>query len=131
MGDRLIFEPSWEKAIAKQDRIRIEQLHEKSPIRHGELTWLPIRAAMNHQGSLLAMVLIQNGEEETFKAERIFLNYYENKRGMVASSRFDSPQVVVLPDTSMPWTFVFPKTSLHQRPLLMHWEVKLSKNSYD
>ncbi len=131
MTDRLIFEPSWDKAIANQDRKAIEQLHKASPIQQGELTWTPIRAAMNHQGSLLAMVLIQNGKEETFRAKGIFLDYYENKRGKVASFRFDSPQVVVPPNSSMPWTFVFPKISLHQRPSLVQWEIQLSKYSYD
>ncbi|MCF6410844.1 SLAP domain-containing protein [Pseudalkalibacillus salsuginis] len=131
MADRLIFEPSWEKAIAKQDRKAIEQLHKASPLQKGKLTWTPIRAAMNHQGSLLAMVLIQNGKEETFRAEGIFLDYYENKRGKVASFRFYVPQVVVPPNSSMPWTFVFPKISLHQRPSLVQWEIQLSKYSYD
>ncbi|WP_261131196.1 SLAP domain-containing protein [Bacillus sp. Marseille-Q3570] len=129
MGDKLIFDPSWERAIANQDRNRIEQLHKKSPIQEGKLTWTPIRAAMNHQGSLLAMVLIQNGTSETFKAADILLDYYEKERGLVASSRFDLSQVVLSSNTSMPWTFVFAKSSILQRPLLINWHLKLSKDS--
>ncbi|MGP4081680.1 SLAP domain-containing protein [Pseudalkalibacillus sp. R45] len=131
MADKLIFEPSWEKAIAIQDRNKIEQLHKKSPIQEGKLTWTPIRAAMNHHGSLLAMVLIQNGTTETFEADGILIDYYEKERGVVASSRFEFSQVVVPSNASMPWTFVFPKVTIRQRPLLIDWNLKLSKNSKD
>ncbi|MGM7703151.1 SLAP domain-containing protein [Pseudalkalibacillus sp. Hm43] len=129
MDDKLVFDPAWEKAIAPQDREAIEELHRNNPVREGELRWTPIRAALNHQGSLLAMVLMQNGLSESFTADAIDLTYAEKERGTIAESQFNLPNVHVPPGASMPWTFVFSQQKLTMRPLLQDWFIKLSEKS--
>ncbi len=129
MDDKLVFDPAWEKAIAPRDRETIQELHRQNPVREGELRWTPIRAALNHQGSLLAMVLIQNGLAANFKAEGIDLTYVEQEQGAIATSEFNLPNVNVPPGASMPWTFVFPKQTITNRPLLKDWFVTPSEKS--
>lgn len=124
MEDKLVFDPAWEKAIAPQDREAIKILHHQNPVVNGEVRWTPIRVAMNHQGSLLAMVLIQNGLADDFTAEGINLRYIEKGRGAIAESSFNLPNVRVQSCSSMPWTFVFPEHTILKRPLLNQWLVE-------
>ncbi|WP_349408894.1 SLAP domain-containing protein [Pseudalkalibacillus sp. SCS-8] len=124
MKDRLVFEPSWEKAISDEDRKTITRLHEQNPIQKGVLQFTPIRAAMNHHGALLAMVLIQNGWDEPFTVDGIPFTYTEEGRGVIAECQFRIAQVHVPAGASMPWTFVFPKETIRRRPLLKDWTLK-------
>ncbi|MCF6138983.1 SLAP domain-containing protein [Pseudalkalibacillus berkeleyi] len=127
MEERLLFDPAWEKAIAPRDRESIEQLHQSHPVVNGELSWTPINVALNHQGSILAMVLIQNGLEETFTAENLSLIYREHTRGVVAEANFQLKQVQVPSGASMPWTFVFPEQTVRKRPRLSDWQVEVAE----
>jgi SLAP domain-containing protein len=125
MDDKLVFDPAWEKAIAPQDREAIKILHHQNPVVYGEVRWTPIRVAMNHQNSLLAMVLIQNGLTKDFTAEGINLTYIEKDRGVIAKSAFNLPNVRIRTGFSMPWTFVFPEHAIVKRPLLNQWHIEL------
>ncbi|WLD93232.1 SLAP domain-containing protein [Alkalihalobacillus sp. AL-G] len=129
MNHKLMFEPSWQKAISPIDRKSITDIFENSTPVQNRVIYTQIRAAMNHRGALLAMVLVQNGTEEAFSIQDLTLQYEERGRGVVAQNSFNLPEIITEANTSMPWTFVFPKSSINQRPLLKDWTVTDSKKS--
>ena len=113
----LKFEASWDKAIAKPDRLYIEKVFEetkKSLSNH--IVFSPIKEAINHKNELLVTVLVHNFTQHalSFHKTRIF---YLIEEDVIAKNDFTIPAFVVPSKTSMPWTFIFPVHSLiEERP---------------
>ncbi|WP_257347539.1 SLAP domain-containing protein [Pseudalkalibacillus decolorationis] len=121
MNHKLMFESSWEKAISPVDRKTITEIYLNQPPVGNTITYTTIRAALNHYGALLAMVLIQNGTKDSFSIRNLDLQYEEEGRGVIAQHCFNLPKIIIEKHTSMPWTFVFPQDTIAQRPLLINW----------
>lgn len=109
---KLKFEDSWDKTISEQDRERILDIfmetHDSSG--HG-VEFTPLWQAMNHKGELLVTVLVQNYSDHDLVFHNQKLCFTVNQE-MVASHTFTIPALVLEGETSMPWTFIFPKESL-------------------
>lgn len=109
----LVFEEKWDKALPEQDRKKIEEtFHQIDHTNKANVvTFTSLWQAKNYRHDLLVTVLINNyGKEEiTFKDTN--LAYAENDQ-LAATQHFQLDRVVVPAQTSMPWTFIFPKSSL-------------------
>ena len=113
----LNFETSWEKAIATKDRKLITEIFQKSNTTDGQSIRLePIWEAMNYKGEVLITVLIHNFMDKglTFQNQKFI---YLEKESIIAEHIFTVSQLVIKPKTSMPWTFIFPIESLHQKEI--------------
>ncbi|WP_171038075.1 SLAP domain-containing protein [Aquibacillus sediminis] len=109
---KLQFENSWNKTISKQDREQIEKtflevmLQEDIPIQFTVL-W----HAVNHSGDLLVTTLVHNTTTEMVRFDDATIQYSVNNN-MVAEYSFSLPTLHIAPQTSMPWTFIFPTDSI-------------------
>lgn len=122
----LVFESAWDKTIAPADRERIVQLfHETKSKSNESVAFVPIRQARNHERCLLVTVLIHNFTENDFAIENMRMNYLESSRP-VAEHEFSFPHIKVSGKTSMPWTFIFPYSSLMKEPTLQDGELRMS-----
>ena len=114
---KLKFEASWDKAIAKPDRLYIEKVYkETKKSLSNNIVFSPIREAINYKNELLVTVLVHNFTEHSlsFHKTRIF---YLIEEDTIAQNDFTIPAFVVPSKTSMPWTFIFPEHSLvEERP---------------
>ena len=109
---KLIFEPSWEKALSKKDRLEIEDIFVRTKFNQSDGILLsPIREAMNHKGELLVMVLIHNFSNNEFTLNEKVLTYTQYGK-VTAQHTFTHSSVKIEPHTSMPWTFIFPVESM-------------------
>lgn len=109
---KLIFEPSWEKALSRKDRTEIEDIFSRTKQDPSDGILLsPIRQAINHKGELLITVLIHNFSNMKFTLNEKELTY--SQFGIIlAEHTFTHSTVKIEPHTSMPWTFIFPVESI-------------------
>lgn len=124
---RLVFEAAWDKTIAPIDREFITKtFHETKDNPKEKIIFTPIRQAINHQGSLLVTVLIQNfTNDSSLLLENIHVIYKENNE-LIAEHSFSHPHVTITKKTSMPWTFIFPSSSLVQDPALQSGTISIA-----
>lgn len=129
MEQRLCFHEKWEKALAPRDKSHITELFLHLEHQKG-LTFPGIRVAQNHKGELLASVLIENCMDREWSTP---INLLYSEAGMVlAEHQFTNNVLTVSPYTSMPWTFIFPKSSLVWEPQYHDWNVdKKETGLYD
>lgn len=107
----LQFETAWDKTIAPADRENIEFLFEETKEKNNEnVAFLPIRQDYNHRQDLLVIVLLHNFTDQAFSFENIDLAYLE-KDQLIAAHHFSFQNLTLPAKTSMPWTFIFPKTA--------------------
>ncbi|TQR16597.1 SLAP domain-containing protein [Psychrobacillus vulpis] len=121
----LKFEPSWDKALSNKDREEINAIFletNKGSLLNVHLS--PIRQVTNHRGDLLVTVLVHNftHKELTFK-EKILV-YIENEI-IMAKHVFTLPSLIIQPQVSMPWTFIFPANSLHSHLTLENGRLEI------
>ncbi|MCK6259294.1 SLAP domain-containing protein [Fictibacillus sp. KIGAM418] len=115
---RLVYENSWDKAVADQDRETIEKVFQETCIPgEQETSFSMIRTALNYKGELLVTGVLHNYKQDRFTVEKKQLTYKEEGR-TIAESVFTIPQIVLEAETSMPWTFIFPVESIKNEPVL-------------
>ncbi|WP_391119428.1 SLAP domain-containing protein [Psychrobacillus sp. L3] len=109
---KLAFEKSWDKALSGKDRKEIEKIFlETSRMNLPNVLLSPIRQAFNHKGELLITVLVHNFTQKAFNFHKTRLIYRENDV-TIAENIFTLQALIIQPNTSMPWTFIFTKDSL-------------------
>ncbi|KMM36536.1 SLAP domain-containing protein [Guptibacillus hwajinpoensis] len=118
----LLFEEKWDRTIAPRDRQMFQTIYEQNPIEKGRLKFVPVRAAFNHQGCVLASVCILNGTEDWLLQDRLL--YYKEKDDVVAKERF-THDLIIPSMTAVPWTFIYHPNSFIQPPSLHNWDISL------
>ncbi|KYC90332.1 MULTISPECIES: SLAP domain-containing protein [Heyndrickxia] len=122
---KLQFESAWDKTLSDNDRERIKNVFFKTNYSNdNSIQFTPLWQAINHKGELLVTTLIHNFSEHpvTFKNKKLL--YYENNK-MIADHTFSIPNLLVEKKTSMPWTFIFPADSFHQKADLMNGYIEM------
>ncbi|AUJ24729.1 SLAP domain-containing protein [Virgibacillus dokdonensis] len=113
---RLLFEASWEKTIDARDREEIEKVFEQvKEMKESRQSFFILSQARNHRNDLLVTVLIQNGLETDWVLCGGKLTYYEANK-LIATEVFSDKRLIVPAKCSMPWTFIFPESSVQQEP---------------
>lgn len=115
---QLQFEASWEKAIAQKDRDEIEQLFQRTrQKREEDVECVVVRIAINHRQHLLVTALIHN-----FSQKPLQFNHRELQYAASITKSFHIPSLIIPPQTSMPWTFIFTEG----QPFEMDGQLKIS-----
>jgi SLAP domain-containing protein len=114
----LQFESSWDKTLSIKDRKIIEGIFLKTRLpNHNSCQLTPVWQAINYRGELLITVLVHNFGRQVLSFYEKNLRYVENKE-IIAEHIFTIPSLIVQPETSMPWTFIFPVESLKSQATL-------------
>ncbi|MCM3388347.1 SLAP domain-containing protein [Ureibacillus chungkukjangi] len=122
---QLLFEASWEKALAPNDRQNIERIfHETKSLNHSAHYCAPIREAINHKEALLVTVLVHNFMDYPLIFENTRL-LYRIQGKTIAEEIFNLPALTIPPKASMPWTFIFPKGSYKQELTYKYGELEI------
>ncbi|WP_404405249.1 accessory Sec system S-layer assembly protein [Jeotgalibacillus malaysiensis] len=113
---KLELDPSWEQSIAETDREQLEQLVKslQAP-KAGEVNFMGISANYAKDGSLHTAVLLRNGSDRKLELRQLPLAVEDAVGDMVASGGFKFDALEVNPNTSKPWTFVFPAEMVEKK----------------
>lgn len=123
---KLALQSTWDRAISDQDRKIIQETYQDSPAPQvGKISYIPIRAGLNVHDNLFATVLIQNGSFEDLKIEQLHL-LFEESNTIIAEESFTISELVILANTSSPWTFIFQKENvMKSKPHFNSWSLRL------
>ncbi|MFD2618646.1 SLAP domain-containing protein [Terrilactibacillus laevilacticus] len=114
---QLLFESSWDKTISMKDRKIIHETFLKTKTGDHNIHFVPLWQALNHKENLLVTVLIHNFSDELLSFNHTTIKYFEDRKQM-AKYVFHLPALVVEAETSMPWTFIFPKETISENAKL-------------
>ncbi|MFJ5622838.1 SLAP domain-containing protein [Peribacillus loiseleuriae] len=115
---KLQYESSWDKTLSNKDRKIIEGIFlDTSLPNQNSIQFTSLWQAINHKGELLVTVLVHNFSHQVCSFMNKKLRYMENNE-IIAEHTFTLPSLIVQPETSMPWTFIFPVESLNSHELL-------------
>lgn len=120
----LDLEESWEKALAGQDREKLEILvKEMNPPKPGEVNFMGIQATQTEEGALHVTLLIRNGSEKNIQLQQLPLIVEDATHEIIAKGGFQLDSLEIKANTSKPWTFIFPKEILLKEKLdLSQWK---------
>ncbi|RQW22399.1 SLAP domain-containing protein [Shouchella lehensis] len=110
MMQTIHLQSAWKKTIAEGDLNELKALLVVGKTER----FIPYRQAFNHQGDLLVTVLIQNLSSVGDVWDTKLVAYVEEGK-TIAECSFSIDTVP--PNTSMPWTFIFPKDRFIQTPM--------------
>ncbi|MGE8080122.1 SLAP domain-containing protein [Peribacillus loiseleuriae] len=115
---KLQYESSWDKTLSNKDRKIIEGIFLNTSLpNQNSIQFTSLWQAINHKGELLVTVLVHNFSHQVCSFMNKKLRYIENN-DIFAEHTFTLPSLTVQPETSMPWTFIFPVESLNSHELL-------------
>ncbi|HLQ73425.1 MAG TPA: accessory Sec system S-layer assembly protein [Bacillota bacterium] len=110
---RLELEESWEKSIGESTRDSLEKIvDEAKPLKPGEVNFLGISANQKENKDLSITVLIRNGTENNISFKEIPLAVRDATGEEVVRGHFKLDDFSVSANTSKPWTFIFPASTL-------------------
>jgi SLAP domain-containing protein len=112
---KLVFESAWDRTLAQKDRQEIERVFSEIVVEgkegHQAVT---LKTAFNHKREFLVTVLLNNYSKSSLSLLGKKLVYKEKNWTI---GEFESAYTLVIPpQTSMPWTFIFPAESLIDQP---------------
>ena len=123
---KLQYESSWDKTLSNKDRKIIEGIFlETSLPNQNRIQFTSLWQAINHKGELLVTVLVHNFSHQVCSFINKKLRYLENNE-IIAEHIFTLPSLTVQPETSMPWTFIFPVESLKSHGSLENGRLECS-----
>ncbi|MET3726576.1 SLAP domain-containing protein [Fictibacillus halophilus] len=112
---KLEFESAWDKTIAHQDREEIKRVFsELSAEEHVRQQAVILKTAYNHKEEFLVTVLVNNYSTEPLSLIGKKVLYQEE--GYTIGEMDSRYTLEIPPETSMPWTFIFPAASLRRNP---------------
>ncbi len=112
---KLEFESAWDKTIAHQDREEIKRVFsELSAEEHVRQQAVILKTAYNHKEEFLVTVLVNNYSTEPLSLIGKKVLYQEE--GHTIGEMDSRYTLEIPPETSMPWTFIFPAASLRRNP---------------
>lgn len=108
---KLVFEDAWDRTVSQKDRAEIEHIFQKevSNLNTG-VTFSTVRIAINHKNERLVTAIVHNRTAQNLVFEHTQLQFHDGDT-MLAEHNFSLPALQVSPETSMPWTFIFPANS--------------------
>lgn len=111
MRQKLVFEDKWDKTLSEKDRDYIKRIFRDTSASTRKIEIVPFWTARNHKNELLVTVLIHNRSSESILFDEKRLTFIANEQ-IVASHIFSYPSLIIKQQTSMPWTFIFPKETI-------------------
>lgn len=114
---RLIFESAWDKTIDVKDRQDIITAFEQAKQSGDNQLFIPLCSAINHRRDLLVSVIIQNDTDKILSLQHKTLTYLEGAKP-IAAQTFHDRRLTIPAKCSMPWTFIFPSSTLKKEPQL-------------
>lgn len=127
---QLAFEAAWDKTISKQDREEIELAFQKSltKLKDEAIPFTTIWIAQNYKEELLVTALVHNQTNEPLRFHQTSVELWDGDKRL-ANHIFTIPSLHIKANTSMPWTFIFPRESYELPETIKNGKLKLGKGA--
>lgn len=131
-GHQLDLDPSWEKQLTAAQKEHLENIVKGLPeLKDAEINFTGLQIQQTDEGALNATVLIRNGHHKAVNLEQLPLEIYDANSNRVAHGSFKmDPPITVEPNTTKPWTFIFPASLVEKEELdLSRWSARVARQS--
>lgn len=122
---RLDIDPTWEAKISEEQKEELRNLVSTLPkLGENEVSLHPVSAHIHEDGNLVATLLIRNGSKQAVDLQSLPLELINDNQETIVVGQFTLPPLTILPNTSKPWTFIFP-ADMVQKSEFTRWTVKI------
>lgn len=129
LSHRLDLAPSWEEGLSLEQKEALEKVVADLPeLKSTEVNFVGFQAQVQEDGSIPVSVFIRNGHTKEMNVEQLPLELIDANEDVVASGSFKLEDFSVKPNTTKPWTFIFPKDLVQkENPDFSRWVVRVKQ----
>ncbi|HFJ9403574.1 accessory Sec system S-layer assembly protein [Bacillus cereus group sp. TH260-2LC] len=120
----LDLDPSWEAQLPEASKEALRNFVDNlTPPNDGEINFLGLQAARKENGDLHTTLLIRNGCKDNIQLEQLPLHIEDATGAVVVKGAFTLPNLEIKANTTKPWSFVFPASSILKEDMdLSSWK---------
>lgn len=109
-GHQLDLDDTWKKQLPKDQQEKLAEIVKTLPkLGKTEVNFTGLQTKLNDDNSLHASIFIRNGHDKAINLEQLPLEIVDARGEIVAKGSFKlDPVLTVQPNTTKPWTFIFP-----------------------
>ena len=109
-GHQLDLDETWKKQLPASEQEKLAEIVKTLPkLGKTEVNFTGLQAKVNEDNSLHASIFIRNGHDKAINLEQLPLEIIDARGEIVAKGSFKlQPVLTVQPNTTKPWTFIFP-----------------------
>ena len=109
-GHQLDLDDTWKKQLPKEQQEKLAEIVKTLPkLGKTEVNFTGLQTKLNEDNSLHASIFIRNGHDKAINLEQLPLEIVDARGVIVAKGSFKlDPVLTVQPNTTKPWTFIFP-----------------------
>ena len=110
-GHQLDLDDTWKKQLPETEQEKLAEIVKTLPkLGKTEVNFTGLQAKLNEDNSLHASIFIRNGHDKAINLEQLPLEIMDARGVVVAKGSFKlNPVLTVQPNTTKPWTFIFPE----------------------
>ncbi|OCA88974.1 accessory Sec system S-layer assembly protein [Pseudobacillus wudalianchiensis] len=121
---------SWEEALPEEEKEKLQQIVQQlgAPGKD-ELNFTGLQAKLAEDSKFHVTVLIRNGYNRLINIEQLPLQVLDSQKQVIAEGQFNLGSLEIQPNTTKPWSFIFPKELVkNETPDLSSWSVQVKNN---
>lgn len=127
-GHQLDLDETWQKQLPKEEQEKLAEIVKTLPkLGKTEVNFTGLQAKLNNDKSLHASIFIRNGHDKAINLEQLPLEIVDARGVVVANGSFKlDPILTVQPNTTKPWTFIFPADLVNVKGIdLSRWTARV------
>lgn len=129
-GHQLDLDDTWKKQLPETEQEKLAEIVKTMPkLGKTEVNFTGLQAKLNDDNSLHASIFIRNGHDKAINLEQLPLEIMDARGVVVAKGSFKlDPVLTVQPNTTKPWTFIFPDSLVSADGMdLSRWTARVSQ----
>ena len=122
---QLDLEPNWKEQLSEAQIEHLQQIVADLPeLKEDEVNFMGLEAVLKEDASFAVTVFIRNGSSKAISIEQLPLIVEDADGDRVCQGGFALNDFAVQPNTTKPWTFIFPEPLVQKKnPNLSSWKV--------
>jgi len=129
-GHQLELDPSWEKQLPAAQKEELAKIVDTLPkLGETEVNFTGLQAKLADNGNLNVSIFIRNGHNKAINLEQLPLEIIDATGKQIANGSFNmDPVLTVQPNSTKPWTFVFPAELVDAKEAdLSRWTARVTQ----
>lgn len=127
-GHQLDLDETWKKQLPETEQEKLAEIVKTLPkLGKTEVNFTGLQAKVNEDGSMHASIFIRNGHDKAINLEQLPLEIIDARGEIIAKGSFKlDPVLSVQPNTTKPWTFIFPQELVNIKGIdLSRWTARV------
>lgn len=129
-GHQLELDATWEEQLPTEQKEELAKIVKTLPeLGETEVNFTGLQAKFANDGSLNVSIFIRNGHNKAINLEQLPLEIIDARGQQIAKGSFKmDPILTVQPNSTKPWTFIFPPTLVNPKGAdLSRWTARVTQ----